>query len=55
MLREQLLHELTTRDTLVSVVDELLNALRSGAPDVDRIVVCDESAAWADASVDIAA
>lgn len=55
VLREQLLHELTTIDTLASVVDELLKAMDLGAPDVDRIVVCDDSSAWADAPVHIAA
>lgn len=55
VLREQLLHELTTIDTLVSVVDELLKAISLGAPDLDRIVVCDDTAAWSDAPVYLAA
>jgi hypothetical protein len=46
-LREQMLRELMTVDTLVDVADALLQAVRVGAPDgVKRIVVCDERSAW---------
>lgn len=55
VLREQLLHELTTVDTLLDVVDELLRAMRLGAPAIDRILVCDESAAWSNAPIYLAA
>jgi hypothetical protein len=46
-LREQMLRELMTVDTLVDIVDTLLDGARLGAPpDVTRIVTCDERLAW---------
>jgi hypothetical protein len=48
-LREQMLRELMTVETLVDIVDRLLEAVSLGAPpDVKRIVVCDERDSWPD-------
>lgn len=55
-LREQMLRELMTVDTLVEIVDWLLEALRLGAPpQVKRIVVCDEGSSWPPAPMYLAA
>lgn len=46
-MREQLLRELTRIETIVAVVDALLNDIEAGAPiGRSRSVVCDERRSW---------
>ena len=48
-MREQLLRELTRIETIVAVVDALLNDIEAGAPiGRSRLVVCDERRSWSE-------
>lgn len=56
VVRDQMLREAMTVDTLVTIVDAMLEADRTGAPrGVQRIVVCDERKSWPRAPVYLAA
>jgi len=55
-IREQMLRELMTVDTLIAIVDSLLTRLQQGAPpNSRRLVFCDERSSWPSAPVYLAA
>ena len=54
-VREQMLHELTSVDTIVQIADELLTRVSAGL-EIDRhVVVCDEETSWPPPPVYLAA
>jgi hypothetical protein len=46
VMREQMLHELTSLDTIVETVDELLKSVSAGLGTDRHVVVCDEATSW---------
>lgn len=55
-LREQMLRELMSVDTLVAIVDTLLTRIQRGAPPRPReLVVCDERSSWPSPPIYLAA
>jgi hypothetical protein len=46
VIREQILHELTSVDTLVQIADELLKHASAGLGIDRHFVVCDEETSW---------